>query len=153
MKNKLLAIVLGLLITTLLIVGYNTVNVIAVELLIQRVSNEMNEVKNTVILHNPTFMEMHYFTINDTISEKSYINGTYMCGNFAMDTVKRALQRGISCAYVEIMYTDGTGHAITAYNCTDIGLILIEPQDDRIVNLHSGDVYLTGTISKIIYIW
>jgi hypothetical protein len=119
-------------------------------------------------IKDPTYRQMMKFTKADKTNENEYIEGEYVCENFAMDVCNNAEERGIRCAYVTIDHPDG-GHAIVAFNTIDEGLIYIEPQHDDIVNPVIGKHYYKcivpkpghyyekppydDTIEKILVIW
>lgn len=136
------------------VAGVTIANSIALYFLFEGISNQLAEVKDGIIgLHNPGYNETKIFLANDKTSDREYINRSYVCGNFAIDTAKNAIKHKILCAYVELVYTDLSGHAIIAFNCTDRGLVYFEPQSDEIISPYIGQIYLEKTIAKIYCIW
>jgi hypothetical protein len=119
-------------------------------------------------MKDPTYKEMMDFIRKDKTDSKQYVEGEYICEDFAMDVCNNADEEGIRCAYVTIHYPDG-GHAIVAFNTIDRGLIYIEPQSDELVNPVVGKHYYKcvipepgyyheepaydDTIEKILVIW
>ena len=98
-------------------------------------------------IKDPTYKQMMKFIGGDKTDKKQYIEGEYVCKNFAADACNRAEEKGIRCAYVSIDYPDG-GHAIVVFNTIDRGLIYIEPQHDDIVNPVIGKHYYECVVPK-----
>lgn len=86
-------------------------------------------------LRNPTLDEAYRFMYEDNTSERTYVKSTYMCWNFAMDTIGNARDLNIRCAYAVIPIDpprDGYDqHAIVCFDTTDEGIVFFEPQNDR----------------------
>lgn len=61
-----------------------------------------------------------------SLYDKNWKKGSFMCGDFAMQLHNRAERYGIKCAFVELQYTTGTGHAINAFDTTDAGIIFVD---------------------------
>lgn len=113
---------------------------------------------------DPTYRQMTNFIKSDRTDKHPYIEGEYVCENFAVDVCNNAEARGIRCAYVSIHYPEG-GHAIVAFNTTDRGLVYIEPQTDDEMNIATGKHYwqcggnfappkdYDDTIEKILIVW
>lgn len=93
-----------------------------------------------VELRNPTYSELGEFLTNDKTDFNSYIKGKYVSFNFAADLNNNAEANGIRAAYVRIRSGEWE-HAIVAFETTDKGLIFIEPQSDREVELVVGKPY------------
>ena len=95
-------------------------------------------------IRNPTFDEAVSFIAADTTDTKIFSDTDFMCNDFASEIKKNAFKSGYLCfwVYVEVTYyTIPAGHAVVAFNTTDRGMIYIEPQTDRIVNLQVGQPY------------
>jgi hypothetical protein len=121
------------------------------------------------VLMDPGYQEMQDFLTQDMTSEREYVEGEYVCVDFAADVKANAARRGIRCAYVVIEYRGETGHTIIAFDTTDEGLVFIEPQFDWEVEPEIGEryyqcvtppsgYYMTkpgydDTIARIIVIW
>lgn len=117
---------------------------------------------------DPTYRQMMNFIRWDETDKHEYIEGEYVCENFAMDVCNNAEAEGIRCAYVNIHFPDG-GHAIVAFNTIDRGLVYIETQSDELVEPVIGKHYwqcvkprpgyyysepdYDDTIEKILVIW
>jgi len=92
-------------------------------------------------LRDPTYSEMNRFLGEDDTDKNEYIDGVYTCTDYAASLNNNATQLGYNAAYVYISYTDGTGHAIAAFQTVDKGLIFIEPQYDEEVQVVIGSSY------------
>ncbi|MFC1872494.1 hypothetical protein ACFLYV_02095 [Chloroflexota bacterium] len=80
---------------------------------------------------NPTYAELLAFLEKDPTDKYSYIFGppkaAYICGDFAEDVHNNAEAAGIKAAWVGIdIYGEDEGHAINAYETTDIGLVYVD---------------------------
>jgi hypothetical protein len=97
-------------------------------------------------MHDPTFSEVEEFISQDTTNEFEYVNDTFTCKNYAQVVNNNAEELGIRCAYVVLMFKNGS-HAIVGFNTTDRGMIYIEPQeDDLILILEIGKQYWTECV-------
>lgn len=121
------------------------------------------------VLRDPSYQEMKNFLAQDKTSEREYVEGKYVCVDFAAAVKANAAKEGIRCAYVVIEYRGGTGHTIIAFDTTDQGLVFIEPQFDWEVEPEIGrryyqcvipppGYYMTkprydDTITRIVIIW
>ncbi len=114
-------------------------------------------------LHNPTYQEMKSFLAQDTTNSKTYIENEYVCVDFSAAVNNNAEAEGIRCAMVDIFHPGGYGHTVVAFETTDKGLIFIEPQFDREIELVIGKSYSQinnftpaprdDTIDRFITIW
>jgi flagellar basal body-associated protein FliL len=114
-------------------------------------------------LQNPTYQEMQTFLAQDTTNSKTYAEDEYVCVDFAAAVNNNAEAEGIRCAMVDIFHPEGFGHTIVAFETTDRGLIFIEPQFDREVELTIGESYAQinnftpaprdDTIDRYVVIW
>jgi flagellar basal body-associated protein FliL len=114
-------------------------------------------------LHNPTYQEMKTFLAQDTTNSKTYTEDEYVCVDFSAAVNNNAEAEGIRCATVDIFHPEGYGHTIVAFETTDRGLIFIEPQFDREVELVIGKSYSQinnftpaprdDTINRFVIIW
>jgi hypothetical protein len=90
---------------------------------------------------DPTYSEIKRFIKEDDTDKNEYVEGSYSCTDYAAGLNNNAAQLGYNAAYVYISYADGTGHAITAFQTVDKGLIFIEPQFDDEVQVVTGSSY------------
>ncbi len=116
--------------------------------------NELNEqVSSLVELHNPTYQELREFLADDKTDFNVFVSGEYVCFDFAADLNNNAEARGIRAAYVRLRAKEWA-HAVVAFETTDRGLILIEPQSDTEIELVVGKPYpwwLAGASSPLSY--
>lgn len=121
------------------------------------------------VLRDPSYQEMQDFLAQDMTSEREYVEGEYVCVDFAADVKANAAKEEIHCAYVAIEYRGETGHSIVAFDTTNEGLVFIEPQFDWEVEPEIGQRYYQcvipppghymtkpgydDTIVRIIVIW
>lgn len=103
-------------------------------------SNSFKPIARLVETRNPTYSEMKEFLAADTTDSKPYIENEYVCFDFAAELNNNADAAGIQAAYVRIRSQDW-GHAVVAFQTVDRGLIFIEPQSDREVELVIGQPY------------
>jgi hypothetical protein len=121
------------------------------------------ETSSGYAIHNPTYQEMKTFLAQDTTNSKTYAEDEYVCVDFAAAVNNNAEAEGIRCATVDIFHPEGYGHTIVAFETTDRGLIFIEPQFDREVELVVGKSYSQtnnftpalrdDTINRFVVIW
>ena len=89
------------------------------------------------VFRDPTYEELKDFLKADTSDLNEYNTATYVCEDFSFDVRLHAMQQKIRCAYVYLIFA-GIRHAMIGFNTTDKGIIYIEPQLDREVNLQVG---------------
>ncbi|MFC1984151.1 hypothetical protein ACFLVO_03980 [Chloroflexota bacterium] len=102
-------------------------------------------------LRNPTHKEMREFLANDETDSCSFAAGEYVCSDFAAQVNNNAETGGIRAAYVRIRSKEW-GHAVVAFETVDRGLIFIEPQSDKQIELVIGKPfpwYLVGAVSPL----
>jgi regulator of replication initiation timing len=102
-------------------------------------------------IRDPTYDEAIAFINSDKTDENEY-TADYVCYDFTADFDSNAFQMGYRCGFVYIEFTD-SAHAIVCFNTTDMGLIYIEPQNDKIVTIAIGQTYLGDTIVDLGIIW
>ena len=102
--------------------------------------NSTQPTSRLVQMHNPTYAEMKAFLAADQTDKKPYIDGQYVCFDYASDVNNAADAAGLQAAYVRLRSSDW-GHAVVAFDTVDRGLIFIEPQSDAEVNLVVGQPY------------
>jgi len=102
-------------------------------------------------LRDPTYDEAIAFINSDKTNENEHTQD-YVCYDFTADFDSNAFQVGYRCGFVYIEFTD-SAHSIACFNTTDRGLIYIEPQNDEIVDIAVGQIYLDEIIVKMGIIW
>jgi hypothetical protein len=76
---------------------------------------------------DPTWEQLIQFIGFDDTDEATYIEGVYMCGNFAETLHNNAEQEGIRAAWVSIDFAGSTtGHALNAFNTIDQGIVFVD---------------------------
>lgn len=102
-------------------------------------------------IKDPTYNEMMRFLRADDTDKADYIKDEYECVEFSTDLCNGAEEEGIRCAYVNIRFPDGKGHAIVAFNTMDKGLIYVEPQFDDLVRVEIGKSFHKCIVTKAGY--
>jgi len=104
------------------------------------------------VLRDPTYREVKAFLAADKTDARTYVDDSYVCEDFSLDVKIHAMQQKIRCAFVSIRFVgDNAGHAIVAFDTTDMGIIYIEPQSDEEVNLQVGKHYWTQCLITNVY--
>ncbi len=93
-----------------------------------------------VELHNPTYKEVLEFLAHDPTDSNPLISGEYTCVSFAAEVNNNAEANGIRAAYARLSSKEWA-HVVVAFETVDKGLVFIEPQSDRKVELALGKSY------------
>jgi hypothetical protein len=96
---------------------------------------------------NPTYSEAQQFVASDKTSSHPYIEGSYTCVNFATDFRNNALRAGYECGYAFVYFPSNQSHALDCFNTTNRGLVFVEPQWDKFVNITVGKPYQNGNLT------
>lgn len=100
---------------------------------------------------DPTYQEMISFIASDKTDLNQYVEGSYVCWNFAADLINNAFNAGYRCGFVYMEFVD-SAHAIVCFDTIDNGLLFVEPQDDNIVSsLVIGQHYWDRSIYQVNY--
>jgi len=102
-------------------------------------------------IKDPTYNEMMRFLRADDTDKTKYIKDKYECVEFSTDLCNGAEEEGIRCAYVNLRFPDGKGHAIVAFNTIDKGLTYVEPQSDDLVRVEIGKSFHKCIVTKAGY--
>jgi hypothetical protein len=89
-------------------------------------TGELVQITNYKHAKDPTWEEVVQFLEKDVTDDKLYDPTNYVCTGFAETLHNNAEKNGIKAAYVGIDFEAPPGHAITAFNTTDKGLIYID---------------------------
>lgn len=95
-------------------------------------------------LRDPTYEEAVAFMEEDKTSDNEYDDsdyGVYVCSHFARDVCNNAEAEGLRCAIVHLIYAEGAGHAIVAFDTIDEGLVYFEAITDEKTNPEVGKRY------------
>jgi hypothetical protein len=124
------------------------------------------ELVNNPDAKNPTWEELKSFLVLDHTDNYSYIDGSFVCADFAETLHNNAEKAGIRAAWVAIDFSSGgVGHANNAFNTTDEGLVYIDDtgiQDtaqirnsgccrDRRVAVSIGSEYIAESIFPCVW--
>ena len=120
---------------------------------------------NLHLINNPGAYDVTYNTLCafiylDKTDEEKYIEYERRCGDFAEAVHNNAEKKGIKAAWVGILFENkAMGHAINAFQTTDLGLVFIDctgqkgnlicsSSNDRIAYVEKGKEYGTISIDK-----
>lgn len=114
-------------------------------------------------LRNPTYGEMMRFLADDRTDSREYVEGEYVCSDFAAAVNNNAEAEGFHAAIVLIDFPGERSHAVVAFDTVDKGLIFIEPQFDEVVEVSLGISYSQAngyqepdyddTIDRVVIVW
>ncbi|MEJ2740701.1 MAG: zinc ribbon domain-containing protein [Dehalococcoidia bacterium] len=90
-------------------------------------SGEQVNLVNNDDARDVSFAELKSFILSDDTDDGVYIEGVQMCGEFAETLHNNAERHGINAAFVAIHFeNEDVGHALNAFNTTDLGLVYID---------------------------
>ena len=117
-------------------------------------SNLLERIKQST-LKNPSWAELREFLQLDDTDKLLYDKDSFDCTGFAITLRDHAQGYGIRCAFVEIGFSEGEGHALNAFETTDKGLVYVDTtENDKIayvkINKPYGTVHLDGAKSEYI---
>lgn len=93
-------------------------------------------------LEDPTWSELKEFLELDDTDTLPYTENSFDCTGFAVTLRDRAWRYGMRCAFVELGFAAGMGHALNAFETTDEGLIYVDAtQADQIAYVEVGQLY------------
>ena len=99
------------------------------------------------LIRNPTFSEMRNFLREDKTDRLQYQEIYFDCDDFAATLKQNAFDHGYMCYLVYMEFTKGNGHAIVAFETSDMGLKFVEPQSDKIMEVEIGEHYWDHPVS------
>jgi len=90
---------------------------------------------------DPTFDELMDFIARDRTDENPYVEGVYVCADFAEDVHNNAEAAGIRAGWVGITF-DGLsiGHAVDVFETTDRGTVYIDCTNGTTTDLETGEL-------------
>jgi len=100
-------------------------------------------------LRKPTILEAQQFVASDKTDSHPYVKGSYTCANFAADFRSNAIRAGYECGCVFVYFPDNSSHELNCFNTADEGLVFVEPQLDKFVNVTVGKSYQIGDIRAL----
>lgn len=97
----------------------------------------------------PTYQEVIDFIKKDQTDDIQYMDGKFVCADYAETACNNAEKAGIDCGYVSVVFDNGDRHACNAFNTTDRGMIFIDCTGDgdadegydKIVTVEIGKQY------------
>jgi len=108
--------------------------------------------------HNPMWAELVSFIAQDDTDSYSY-GVPNLCGWFAERVYNDAERAGIRAAFVVVNFEEGIGHALNAFNTTDMGLVYIDCTGESrmgypnpLFNLYYIEIGTTASHDKVAYI-
>jgi len=99
-----------------------------------------DKVGRLVEIHNPTYSELKEFLAADETNLNTYVVGEYVCYDYVAELNNNAEAAGLRAAYVRIR-SKNWAHALAAFETADRGVIFIEPQSDKEVQIEIGEPY------------
>ena len=105
--------------------------------------NQLESVKKSKGLVNPTFHQLWYFVLRDDTDLLEW-EEDFDCTEFSNHFIRNFAKEGFYSCTTEITFEDDGGHIIVAVNTSDRGLFYVEPQSDRIIpgdKLRVGEDY------------
>jgi len=86
--------------------------------------------------------ELKEFLEQDDTDRLAYVEGSFDCSGFAITLRDNAARCGIRCAYVEIEFFVESGHALNAFETTDMGLVYVDSTEaDQIAYVKLNEPY------------
>ncbi|MFO8143386.1 MAG: hypothetical protein R6T78_01735 [Dehalococcoidales bacterium] len=86
--------------------------------------------------------ELKTFLEQDNTDRSKYVEGIFDCSGFAITLRDNATSYGIRCAYVEVEFLVGQGHALNAFETTDHGTVYVDSTEaDHIAFVEIGKQY------------
>ncbi|HIE18564.1 TPA: hypothetical protein EYP75_02445 [Candidatus Bathyarchaeota archaeon] len=93
-------------------------------------------------LRNPTWEELKSFLKQDETDKIEYKLDEFDCTGFAITLRDHARDLSYRCAFVEIAFAEGEGHALNAFQTVDRGLIFVDDTGkDTIAYVQIGQPY------------
>jgi hypothetical protein len=89
-------------------------------------ANQRFQLHNNANAADTSFAVLKDFIMTDPTDKAMYIPGIRQCGHFAQAVHNDAEQAGIKAAVVIVEFSDGTLHALNAFQTTDAGLVYID---------------------------
>ncbi len=101
---------------------------------------------------DPTYRKLIEFLRSDASDRRPYIDGQWVCANYAEEVHNSAERADIRCALVTIWFVDGESHSCNLFRTVDRGLVYIDctggsvnegpPNHDMVVEVEVGKSYV-----------
>jgi len=75
---------------------------------------------------NPTWEELITFLQKDDVDNRLYMDGLFVCADFAEMLHNNAEASGVKAAWINVDFAVGEGHALNAFNTVDNGLVYVD---------------------------
>ena len=103
--------------------------------------------QDNISLFKPSLKEILDFLQQDDTDKHEFIKDIYDCEYFTKDLIKNATKKGIKAYSVIIKWElSYTGHNIVGFE-TEEGMIFVEPQNDKLLEVYPGAVINQRTVS------
>lgn len=100
-------------------------------------------------MHEQTFKDVSGFVADSIISGNTYEEGMN-CVDFALLMARDAHWKGIGADVIKIEYVGyELAHAALVFPTSDQGLVFVDPQTDRVIDLRVGGKYAGKTIAEL----
>ena len=96
---------------------------------------------------DPTWDELKSFLAQDNTDKQMYVEGSFVCADFAEMLHNNAEAAGIRAAYVDINLSSG-GHVCNAFDTTDEGLKYIDDTGRTSYSLCSADTKVDVSVGS-----
>lgn len=104
--------------------------------------NSLLESAGNTSLENPTWSQLKGLLEADDTDELTYVDNVFDCTGFAITLRDNMWGYGIRCAYIEVIFAAGEGHALNAFQTTDKGLVYIDvSNEDMVAYVATGQPY------------
>jgi len=109
---------------------------------LNRCENSKGELLKSKKLYTPTLKILREFINDDNTDGRIYDADTFDCTSFSNMFIDHFRKKGFYSCLVEIDFDDNTAHNLVAVNTSDMGIIYVEPQTDKMFySLNIGDDY------------
>lgn len=75
---------------------------------------------------DPSYQQLINFILVDDTDQIPYLNGSFVCIDYAVRIHDNAENAGIKAGVVILVYSDEYGHALNVFNTTDRGIVYID---------------------------
>ena len=121
-------------------------NQIRENIILMEENNDLRSRINTEqkIKMNPSYAEVKRFISQDKTDQKLYYQNLFDCTEYSNTLIKNALEEGIFACFIELnIDTDDDGiidggHAAVQFMTSDLGIITVEPQNDKFIEVGLG---------------
>lgn len=117
-------------------------NTVTITTTMQKNVTKLKTIAKAEKLENPTWQELKEFLEQDDTDKLPYKPEEFDCTGYALILRDNARTRGFRCAYVEVEFANGKGHALNAFQTIDKGLVFVDvTESDKIAYVKIGKPY------------